>query len=499
MSLTRRDCLRLVAAGGLAASATGCGRVLRAAAPRAKPAPLPLGEVRPVARLLNRLAFGPAPGDPARVEAEGVEAYVERQLAADAPEGVELQMRLARLDPLSLDAMELSDLPENAVVRQMQQAALLRAVYSPNQLRERMVDLWSNHFNVYARKHYGAYYMAVDQAKVVREHALGTFPDLLRASAHSPAMLNYLDNQVNRRGVPNENYARELMELHTLGVHGGYTQRDVQEVARCLTGWTIENRFLRPKGRFRFDPDLHDNRPKVVLGHKISPVENPAAEVEWRGQKVIAGQLAGERVLDILTSHPQTARFVATKLVRYFLGHEDPVWIKRTAEVYTRTGGDIRAMVRPILLSPALIEAPKILRRPYDFVASALRAVEAETDCGPAVLSHLDKMGQGLYEWPMPDGYPDKTSAWTGSMLARWNFAFALAADGLRGTRVDWDRFEAGEAPADAVVQRFFAAHPRDVAALHASLGRRAASAPRGRAGREAAALAMASPEFQWR
>lgn len=499
MRLSRRDCFRLAAAGGAAASLAGCGRVARLAAPASAAAPLPKGNVRPTTRLLNRLAYGPAPGDPAAVEALGFEAYVDRQLAADASEGVELQLRLARLEPLNLDAMELSDLPENSVVRQMQQAALLRAVYSPNQLRERMVELWSNHFNIFARKHYGAYYMAVDQAKIIREHALGKFPDLIRGSAHSPAMLNYLDNQVNRSGVPNENYARELMELHTLGVHGGYTQKDVQEVARCLTGWTIENRFLRPKGRFRFNPDLHDNKPKVVLGEHIGAVRDSAEEVEWKGEKIMAGQIAGERVLDLLAEHPMTARFVATKLVKAFLGTEDEEWIARTAATYESTGGDICAMLRPLLLSQALLDSPPILRRPYDFVASALRAVQAETDGGPAVLAHLDTMGQGLYEWPMPDGYPDKTESWTGSMLARWNFAFALSAGAVKGTRVDWRGFEEDGSPADAAIRRLLAAHPAEHPTLHASLDRHARSAPMGRGAREVAALAMASPEFQWR
>jgi uncharacterized protein (DUF1800 family) len=256
----------------------------------------------------------------------------------------------------------------------------------------------------------------------VRRHALGKFPDLLRASAHSPAMLAYLDNQENRRGVPNENYARELMELHTLGVHGGYTQKDVLEVARCFTGWTIENRFLRRRGNFRFDEALHDNGSKKVLGVTI-----------FAG----GGQSDATKVLDILATHPATARFIAGKLCRYFLGEENAEWTKKLAAIYNKTGGDIKAMLRPLLLSDTLQEAPPILKRPFDFTVSALRALNADTDGGAPLQEHLTRMGQPLYQWPMPDGYPDRTAAWTGSLLARWNFALSLTGGAIDSTSID--------------------------------------------------------------
>jgi hypothetical protein len=224
----------------------------------------------------------------------GREAFVDEQLhPTDASEPQILTLRLRGMVGEARDsgAWDLQDLPERDVLRQLSQAALLRAVYSHWQLRERLVDLWTNHFNIYARKNRGAYYTPTDQANVIRAHALGTFPDLLRASARSPAMLGYLDNEANRKGVPNENYARELLELHTLGVNGGYTQRDVREVARCLTGWTIEDRFLRRRGTFRFAAERHDNGEKIVLGHRI-----PAG----------GGEGDGERVLDIVCAHPST-------------------------------------------------------------------------------------------------------------------------------------------------------------------------------------------------
>lgn len=499
MSLSRRELFGVAAAAGVASA--GCGRIARRfAGTPPSDVQLPQGDVRPIARFLNRCAFGPAPGDPAKVASMGISAYVDEQLLAKAPEDLELQVRLGRLDALNLDAMELSDLPEEAVVRQLQQAALLRAVYGKNQLLERMVDLWTNHFNIYSRKHYGAYYMAVDQLKVVREHSLGKFPDLVRASAHSPAMLNYLDNQVNRRGVPNENYARELMELHTLGVHGGYTQQDVREVARCLTGWTIETRFLRPKGRFRFDPDLHDNSgPKRVLGTTIPTVADPAAEVEWKGRRIPAGQIAGERVLDLVSTHPATAHFIATKLCRYFLGGEKREWVDRIAGIYEQTGGEIRSMLRPILASEELLVSPPIAKRPFDYVASGLRGLGAETDAGPAVLKHLDQMGQGLYEWPMPDGYPDKVSAWTGSLLARWNFAFEVVSQRLPGTLIDWDGYGGDSDPSDRAIERFLASHRKPNRGLYQRLNEHVKGLDREASLRETAALCLASPEFQWR
>jgi hypothetical protein len=243
VKLDRRDCLKLGAVAGSGALLSGCSNVLRH---YAKPEPpksvaLPQGDMQPVTRVLNRMAFGPRPGDVARVAQMGLDRFVEEQLQPDGHEDEFLRLRLSGMEAFEIQAAELRDLPEHEVLRQMQQAAILRAVYSRHQLRERLVDFWSNHFNIYALKGSGAYFKPTDELKVIREHALGSFPALLRASAHSPAMLSYLDNQVSRKrdkdnpAGPNENYGRELMELHTLGVHGGYTQKDVMELARCLT------------------------------------------------------------------------------------------------------------------------------------------------------------------------------------------------------------------------------------------------------------------------
>jgi uncharacterized protein (DUF1800 family) len=284
------------------------------------------------------------------------------------------------------------------------------------------------------------------------------------------------------------------MELHTLGVHGGYTQKDVQEVARCLTGWTVEQRFLRRRGAFRFDASRHDDGPKTVLGVKI-----PAG----------GGERDGERVLEILAAHPSTARFLARKLCRYFLGAEGTPWEAKLAAIYTKTGGDIRAMLRPLLLSEELLAAPPILKRPFDFMVSALRALSADTDGGKPLQEHLSRMGQPLYQWPMPDGYPDRTASWTGSLLARWNFALALSAGEVSGTRVPLAElvkaYGDGTDPGAAMLALTLCRRPDDpeVHALRAALK----AAPPVPADPDkpdathgtAAALSLASPAFQWR
>jgi uncharacterized protein (DUF1800 family) len=196
----------------------------------------------------------------------------------------------------------------------------------------------------------------------------------------------------------------------------------VQEVARCFTGWTIEKRFLKPKDHFRFDPDTHDDGEKMVLGKKI-----PAG----------GGVKDGERVIEIVTSHLCCASFLAQKLCRYFLGpgHSDLEQV--VAKEFLTTDGNIAATIRPILLSDAIITGEPVIKRPFDFTVSALRSLNFTTDGGPSIHAHLDAMGQPLYGWAMPDGYPDGTAAWTGSILARWNFVWALSQGEIKGTELD--------------------------------------------------------------
>ncbi len=514
MQVDRRDWLKLGAVAGAGVWLTAASAITRRFNAPELPSALsvPEGPLQPLARLLNRAGFGGAPGDLARIARLGPEAWVEEQLRASLEEPKTLTARTHGLPIHRSYAAELYDEPREEIVRQLQLAAILQAVYSRNQLRERLVDFWTNHFNISVLKGDGAFYKPADELRVIRKHALGRFPAMVRASAHSPAMLMYLDNQVNRRGTANENYARELLELHTLGVRGGYTQKDVQEVARCFTGWTIHEHFLGPVGEFRFEPALHDNTPKHVLGHDIPPVRDPRQPIRFEGEEIPAGQLAGERVIEIVTQHPATARHIAGKLCRLFLGDAAPALEESVARIYLQTQGDIAAMVRPILLSEELRSSPPILRRPFDFLVAALRALGADTDGDLPIQEHLARMGQPLYQWPRPDGYPDRPSAWTGSLLARWNFALALATNQIRGTTVDVAALmraaggSSDEQCAAALVEHVAAMRSDEPQAreLRAAVLKHLQAAPRHDpnappALAEAAALVLSSPAFQWK
>src|SRR5437870_667557 len=329
------------------------------------------------------------------------------------------------------------------VVTELQRAKLLRAVYSEQQLYELMVDFWENHFSIFANKDDDRYLLTGFDRETIRPFALARFRDLLGATAHSPAMLFYLDNW--RSSVPrpypakgdkpagtdgglNENYARELMELHTLGVDGGYTQKDVQEVARCFSGWTIQK--PNEQGLFLYRPGLHDDGEKIVLGHKILP----------------GGGIAdGERVLDILATHPSTARFIATKLARRFISDDPPQpVIDRAATVFLKTDGSIRETLRAIITSPEFFSTSAYrakVRSPFEYVAAAMRAMNAETDGDRPVLDLIGRMGQPLFGRITPDGYSDRAEQWlsSGAMVARLNFANALATNRIKGTSVKFD------------------------------------------------------------
>ncbi len=453
------------------------------------------------AHVLNRVAFGPRPGDVARVAAMGAAGYIEEQLADRMDEDPAVGWRVNGLETQQWeqDAPDvLYSLDDGQLLTETQQAALLRAVYSRHQLRETLADFWTNHFNIYALKADGRNLIPVDTERVLRPHILGRFHDLLRASAHSPAMLTYLDNQQNRRGVANENYARELLELHTLGVKSGYTQRDIQEVARCFTGWTVQTGFRR--GQFTYDAKRHDDGAKFIpfLNLTLTPG---------------GGEKDAEAVLERLAMHPATAHFLARKLCRTFLGARPDSVIENAANAYLRSGSDIRATLRPILLdalqNPA--ECKPILKRPLPLVVSALRALAADTDGGASLQKYLADMGQPLYQWPMPDGFPVKTSAWTGSLLPRWNFALALASNAIGGTVVDLNApLDAAGAKTDAaMVDTLIAtvlAHPPDSPAIqpvreqirqHIARARQA-SVPQATLIAEATGLLLASPPFQW-
>lgn len=508
----------------------------------ASPEPRELLPDEQVQQVLNRLAFGPRPGDAEKVRSMGVDRWIEQQLQPEQiddrvandlvshyetlsektsdlvetfrqvqqarrreqmqlkQDGDTASKRDARREALANDP-QLRELARKAqrIVGDVQSAKLARAVVSERQLNEVMVDFWENHFSVYSGKGQTRLYLASYDRDVIRPYALGKFRDLLEAVAKSPAMLFFLDNwessadslhptlqparQPARRGsfaglrrpgmarfprpavarsapaAPprrarglNENYARELMELHTLGVDGGYTQKDVIEVARALTGWSIDPR----EGTFVFRPQMHDAGEKVVLGHRL-----PAGR----------GIEDGEDVLDIVARHPSTAHFITTKLVRHFVSDSAPsALVNRCATVFTKTDGDIRETMRCIVTSPEFFSRAAYrakVKTPFEVVASGLRAMNAMPDTTPRSAQLVARLGEPIFGRQTPDGWPDRGDAWmnTGAILNRINFGLALAAGRLPGASLStWPyanslRNASRAAQVDAVVSSILGGH----------------------------------------
>jgi len=334
--------------------------------------------------------------------------------------------------------------PRQAVTAEIIENKLQRAVYSPRQLEEVLVDFWLNHFNVFSGKNTVGMLLTSYERDAIRPHVLGKFRDMLLATARHPAMLSYLDNfqsRSNPENAPlpagvivnagpnqglNENYGRELLELHTLGVNGGYTQADVINVARAFTGWTIfdPNRY----GEFQFNPQMHDRAEKVVLGQKFP-----------RG----GGEDEGVRIIDMLAAHPSTARFISRKLAQRFVADDPPqALVDRMAATFTKTGGDLRAVMETLLLSREFLSEgawQAKVKTPFEFVTSALRALDADVSDTTALAQRLSDMGMPLYGHVDPKGYPNTADAWSGSagLLARINFANALTVGLVSGVKVD--------------------------------------------------------------
>ena len=478
--------------------------------------PVPVGptDERALHHVLDRLGYGPSPGDLDQLRQIGVAEHIARQLYPDQIPDRSLATRLAAFDTQRLSTAELVEqfyLPamqerrrdrlmprtvadvlsqdiargpgppgvrtsqtERLALQELSQQTLLRAIESERQLQEVLVNFWFNHFNVSAGKGLVWLYLTEYERDVIRPHVLGRFRDMLGAVAESPAMLVYLDNWLSsdpdgpdpvavardrelgplsravqglrafvagpRSALPerlrrairsrarspglNENYARELMELHTLGVDGGYTQADVVEVARAFTGWTID----RPAegGGFVFEPRLHAGGDKIVVGQVI-----PAG-----------GKSEGDRVLDLLARHPATARLIATKLARRFVSDDPPASVvDRAATCYLGTDGDLREVVRTIITSAEFLD-PRVhrvkIKTPLEYVVSAVRAVGAKVADTRALVRALRQLGMPLYFSQPPTGYPDRVDAWLnpGSLLGRMNFALALVDNQLAGVTV---------------------------------------------------------------
>jgi uncharacterized protein (DUF1800 family) len=488
-----------------------------------------------IIHVLNRVTFGPCPGDVEAVEKMGgIRAYLQQQLHPDEIDDSAVEQQAAGFDMLQMSSQQLVSLfqderkkqqekqkqeaaqaaanpapmpPPNgmkaanafrsvAAVGQLQQAKLLREIESKRQLQEVLVDFWGNHFNIDVKKSVDRVLKVADDRDVIRPHIWGSFRDLLEASAKSPAMLVYLDNasnsapltpqQLQRREVLaermeqtnpvlaemmkkapargiNENYGREIMELHTLGVDGGYTQKDVQEVARCFTGWTID----RETGEFLFRPKLHDNGAKVVLGHQI-----PAG----------GGIQDGETVLDLLASSPATAHHIALEMCQRFVADEPPpALVERIAGVFTQTNGDLRQVTEAILSSPEFLSPSDFntkIKSPLEFAVSAVRAsgstlvpqaaqpygklvslIEGAGTLGrqqainrlnqrprQSLNYHILELGEPLFACTPPTGYTEDSRAWVspGALIERLNFALALTEQKVSDVNFDPQTIFAG-------------------------------------------------------
>ncbi|MHA3772228.1 DUF1800 domain-containing protein [Verrucomicrobiota bacterium sgz303538] len=485
MKCGRREFLKVGTGAALALAASGCeemtdarswlfgntAQVLKGSL--TPPAAETLDEV---SHVLNRLTFGPRPGDYARVTQMGVAAFIDEQLSPEKIDDTPCNRIVRRLETLDDPAGEMFEYKEKFLLEQMTRGALLRAIASRRQVYEIMVQFWTDHFNIDPSKGDCRWLKAADDREVIRKHALGRFSDLVRASALSPAMLWYLDGRENRRRNPterpNENYARELMELHTLGVHGGYTQQDVMEVARCLTGWTVRDQKKFRKGLVEFKPELHDDGSKTVLGAVIP---------EGKGKEDL------DRVLELVTRHPSTARFIATKLCRRFIADEPPTEaVDATTETFSRTDGDIRATLRTLFARPEFLQARgNKLKKPFHFVVSAIRASNAATDGGKPIIDALIRMGHAPFRYPTPDGYPEESSHWTGTLLWRWNFAATLAANKIKGTQIASEELKKALGGDEALMAHCFGRRPTE-AEVHAFRDSEAGMA-----------LLFASPAFQ--
>lgn len=500
--------LLCVAAGALAAPRTGDA-----------------AEQRGLARhVLNRMAFGPRPGDVDRVVAQGVEAWIAEQLKPGSIDVGDFEQAMARWAPSlflpltdtarryrpeyqpdeTVEQQRLRSQNRQAVKHQLRDAVLHRAVFSPRQFEEVMLNFWRNHFSIDQNKDEVVWMAPSFEAQVLRRHVFGTFENMLMASAQHPAMLTYLDNTLSQKpltevqqrlvdrygekdNVPrsvaalgrerglNENYARELMELHTLGVDRRYRQHDVTTLARVLTGWTAK--LNHTDAGFYFRDDVHDTEPKALFGTRL------------RG----AGQAQGLEVVRGLARHKLTADFISRKLCVYLVGDEPPeALVKDVARVFTRTRGDLPKVYKAIVMSKAFRD-PAVRRAkfktPFEFVVSALRVTQAQVQSARGTQRLLEVMGQPTYGCLDPDGFADTAEAWLdpGVLVHRWRFAWELAHRDLKGVTIT-----------DAAVGSASSATLTQLAAMPLSDDTRAAVDDAAATGGNPARLAilLGSPEF---
>jgi len=462
----------------------------------------------PDLHLLNRTTWGPRPEELERVRQMGRDAWLEEQLHPETIDDSEFERLAApQLALFNLPRHEVYGL-KNHYDREGQllpHLMILRAVHSRRQLLERVVAFWSDHFNIPNKDDPSDLLLYYRDA--IRRHALGKFKDLLLATAKSPAMLTYLDGASNIAEHPNENYARELLELYTLGVDGGYTEEDIRQAARALTGWTIHPRTANG---FYFNPEDHDDGPKQVLGHSM-----PAGR----------GLEDGLQLLVIAAQHPSTARHLSFKLCRHFVSDDPPEsLVQSAAQVWQATEGDIPSVLRHIFTSAEFYAAAgQKLRRPLEFFIAALRATGARPNAFWQMWELVSSLGQPPYGWSPPNGYPDTAAPWisTGGLLERWNAAMFLTQEVHFGADYAWgwrsqlhERIPPPGAPGgpatagelvDAVARQVFGA-PLDAASRQPFLDYLGAASPDAPLTAHVftkkmpilMGLMLASPQYQW-
>jgi uncharacterized protein (DUF1800 family) len=474
--------------------------------------------------VLNRLGYGARPGDLPTVIGMGPERYIDQQLNPDSLQlPPSLLQRLKNLQVVNAPAGEvLAELVSaqraakqgdvaskqklretvQRIAEQTAQARMLRAIESPRQLEEVMVDFWFNHFNVFSGKGLDRALIASYERDAIRPYALGRFRDMLGATAKHPAMLFYLDNWLSaapgfqasgfrqqgpaaKAGGLNENYARELMELHTLGVDGGYSQKDVTELARILTGWTfLPREMVRDGYTFHFEPRRHDQGTKNWLGYTV----------------LTSGQTEGEWALDILAASPVTARHISYQLAQYFVADQPaPVLVERLAKRFLDTRGDIRAVLHTLFDSPEFWDSANVgtkFKTPYQYIMSAVRAADISIVNVRPLMGVLAQLGMPLYGCQTPDGYKNTEAAWLNpeALTRRITFATALASGRLPLDRVP------DPGAARGMGKQPGAMPPLDVDQLMATLGASIADPTRQTmaSSRPAlrAALLLGSPDF---
>jgi uncharacterized protein (DUF1800 family) len=468
-----------------------------AAAPRAAaaqirnpglPAPTVVQDLQ--LKLVRRATYGLTPADVQSVYALGYQQYLAQQLDPVSIDDSACDARLVPLTTIGLPTSDLYSKDSGLVTREVTDSMILRAMFSKRQLFERTVEFWTDHFTTNINT--VGIYKTTEVREVYRKFAFATFKEMLSASMASPAMLIYLNGDQNTRTAPNQNYAREIMELHTLGVNGGYSHQDIIEVARCFTGW----RYRRSTGDATggttyFEPTRHDTATKTVLGQTI-----PAATG-------MSGMNDAAHVINILANHPSTATFVSRKLLRWFLDYEpSAALVADIAQTFSATQGNIREVIRRILTPEYLMAARPLFKRPYHFIVSAVRALNVNVTALDSIRgSYLPSVGQSPFTWGPPNGFPQDYDYWGTLPLPRWNFGFLLANGSVSGSVPNVTTFFAGATTAQQMADRidrviFADEMPRaDKSALVTYLR---PDPPTTTRMRDALGLALASPGFQW-